>query len=298
MYSAHGSIWATVVFAIVSAFSCASASSQTVKLTGHATDPLLLTHWQSYSNPCAEEVESAFTELPAEAAVAGGAPSFCDSPPAAAPVVKPCDPASRIGTGCDAPKDLVQAELNAMGKAGQKISRAREKVLEILQTENACTAWFQQKDANPAATFRTLSFVLDRHGEEFILESRDLGPLNIFRHPYVAKVTQGDGAYGTITLNPKGAFFSSMGRVLEVRKEGGPSSLRGTRLMRVGPHAGDTLPAQVIALLHEFGHVLDLLPVDQDNVDGKSVQNTHEVLRFCSAEVESRLQRNALGTPR
>lgn len=298
MYSAHGSIWATVVFAIVAALSCEAASSQTVKFAGHPTDPLLLTHLQSYSNPCAEEVGSAFTALRAEATVAGGAPSFCDSPPAAAPAVKPCNPASRSGTECDAPRDLVQAELNAMGKAGQKISRARERVLEILQTENACSAWFQQKDANPAATFRTLSFVLDRHGEEFILESRGLGSQNIFRHPYVAKVTQGDGAYGTITLNPKGAFFFSAARVLEVRKEGGPSSLRGTRLISVGPHAGDTLPAQVIALLHEFGHVLDLLPADLDNVDGKSVQNTHEVLRLCGAEVESRLQRNALATAR
>lgn len=181
-----------------------------------------------------------------------------------------------------------------MGKPGQKISVAREKVFEILRSENACRAWLQEKDSNPAVTFRTLSFELDHHGDEFVLESRDKGSLNIFRNPYVAKVTQGDGAYGMIMLNPKGAFFSSQARVLEVYKEGGPINIRGTRLLHVGPFDGDTLPAQVITLLHEFGHVLDLLPADQDNVDGKSVQNTNEVLRYCSAEIDVLAKRGTL----
>lgn len=181
-----------------------------------------------------------------------------------------------------------------MGKAGQKISRARERVLDILETENACRAWFQEKDSNPAATFRTLSFQLDRHGDDFVLESRDKGPMNIFRSPYVAKVIQGDGPYGVITLNTKGAFFSTQARVLEVRKEGGPANQRGTRLLHVGPYDGDTLAAQVITLLHEFGHVLDLLPADQDNVDGKSVENTNKILRLCGAEVDAPARRGFL----
>jgi hypothetical protein len=174
-----------------------------------------------------------------------------------------------------------------MGKAGQKILRARGKVLEILGTENACSAWFRSKDANPAATFRTLRYQLDLHGEEYILESRDTGPLDLFRNPYVARVIQGDGPYGTVTINPKGAFFAVMARVYEVRKEGGPASMRPTRLLHVGPYEGDTLHAQVVTLLHEFGHVLDILPSDQDNVEGRSVHNTGEVLRNCRAELDS-----------
>jgi len=189
--------------------------------------------------------------------------------------------------GCAVPSDAIRVQLDAMGKAGKKISQAREKVLEILETENACRAWFQEKDSNPAATFRTLSFQLDRHGDNFVLESRDKGPMNIFRNPYVARVIQGGGPYGIITLNTKGAFFSTQAMVLEVRKEGGPLNLRGTRLLHVGPYDGDSLPAQVITLLHEFGHVVDLLPADQDNVDGKSVENTNEVLRLCSAEINA-----------
>src|SRR5262249_31405321 len=149
------------------------------------------------------------------------------------------------------------------------------------------------KDANPAATFRTLSFVLDPRGDEFVREMKDAGPLNIFTSPYVARVMQGDGDHGTITLNPKGAFFSVAARVLEVTREGGPLTVRGTRLLHVGPYDGDSLPAQVTTLLHEFGHVLDLLPVDEHNVDGKSVQNTIEVLHYCRAEIGSMSRRNA-----
>jgi hypothetical protein len=187
----------------------------------------------------------------------------------------------------------VQAKLEAMGKAGQKISRARERVLEILGTENACSAWFRAKDANPAALFRTLRFELDLHGEEFIRASREMGALNL-RNPYVAKVMQGDGAYGRITINTKGAFFSAASQVLEVNKEGGPASMRGARLLHVGPYTGDTLPAQAVTLLHEFGHVIDLLPTDEDNVEGRSVQNTYEVLHYCRAELNLLPKRSTL----
>ncbi len=103
---------------------------------------------------------------------------------------------------------------------------------------------------------------------------------------------QGDGAYGTITINTKGAFFSAASQVREVNKEGGPDSIRGTRLLHVGPYDGDTLTARAVTLLHEFGHVIDLLPPDEDNVEGRSVQNTHEVLRYCRAELNSLTKRS------
>jgi hypothetical protein len=185
-----------------------------------------------------------------------------------------------------------------MGKSGQKILRAREKVLEILQTENACSAWFREKDLNAADIFQTLNFEVDRKGEEFVQESKDVSNMILFRNPYVAKVFQGDGRYATITINTKGAFFYPMAGVVEVWKEGGPLNHRGSRFTNVGPYAGDTMPAQILVLLHEFGHVLDLLPADGNNVDGKSVQNTNEVLRFCRGEIESKGRLGALSTPR
>jgi len=258
---------------------CDIALPQTVSTRAGTGASFLLAHLPSAPERCAKRAGSSAVPR-ADAEVTGDAPSSCGALPPATPTLRP--------------QDLEQVNLEAMGKAGQKISRAREKVLEILGAENACSAWFREKDANPAATFRTLRFELDLHGEEFIRESRDIGALNLFRNPYVAKVTQGDGPYGTVTINPKGAFFSAMARVVETNKEGGPPNMRGVRLLHVGPYAGDTLPVQAVTLLHEFGHVLDILPTDEGNVDGKSVQNTHEVLRYCSAELDLLTKRSTV----
>ena len=185
-----------------------------------------------------------------------------------------------------------------MGKPGQKIMRARERVLEILQSGNACSAWFQERDANPAATFQTLAYDIDHHGEEVVHVLRDTWPESTYRDPYVAKVGQDTGAFATITLNAGGAFFRAQATTVVVSKEGGLGKLGGPRLINVGPYTGDTAPAQTLVLLHEFGHVLNLLPVDFDNEEGKSMQNTAEVLRFCRAEVESKTRRLTLAASR
>jgi len=293
MYSAQPFIRVATTLLIFWMVSCEIALPQTVSTRGGTGASFLLAHLPSAPERCAKSAGSSAVPR-ADGEVAGDAPSSCGALPTAMPAVKPCDAANRAGAGCEEAKELAETNLEAMGKAGRKILRAREKVLEILGTENACSAWFLGKDSNPAAMFRTLRYELDLHGEEYILESRDAGPLDLFRNPYVAKVIQGDGAYGTITINPKGGFFAVMARVFEVRREGGPASMRATRLLHVGPYDGDTLPAQVVTLLHEFGHVLNLLPVDFDNEDGKSVQNTHEVLHHCSGELDSLSKRSTV----
>jgi len=283
------------VFLMLWVVSCevAVAFPQTVPTKESTGASFLLARLPSAPERCAKRAES-FAVPRADGEVAGDAPSSCGAIPAATPALKPCEAAYRVEAGCEEAKDGVQSDLETMGKAGQKILRAREKVLEILGTENGCSAWFRSKDSNPAATFRTLRYELDLHGEEYILESRDAGPLNLFRNPYVARVVQGDGAYGTITINPKGAFFAVMARVFEVNRDGGPANMRATRLLRVGPYDGDTLAAEVVTLLHEFGHVLDILPSDQDNVEGRSVRNTYEVLRNCRAKLDSLSKRGTV----
>jgi len=107
-------------------------------------------------------------------------------------------------------------------------------------------------------------------------------------------VIQGDGANTTITLNEKGAFFRPSARVMGIRKEGGPLDFRGQSTLRVGPYEGATLRAQIVTLLHEFGHALDMLPVDENDVEGKSAKNTQEVLRYCRDEVEGKANRRLL----
>lgn len=271
MSSAHRSVLAVALF-FVSSLPGATAFPQAAKFISHAAEP--------------PPLASAPADKPAIV------------PSVIAPSVNPCNPSSPAKTGCNPLRDLVQEHLESMGKPGQKILRAREKVLEILQAENACSAWFREKDPNPADTFRTLNYAVDRQGEEFILESKDPGNLTIFRNPYVAKVFQADGRYATITINANGAFFNPIAIVLQVWKEGGPIGERRKRATDVGPYAGDSTHAQVLVLLHEFGHVLDILPTDENNVDGKSVRNTNEVLRFCRSEVESKTKRATLSAAR
>jgi hypothetical protein len=185
--------------------------------------------------------------------------------------------------------DAIPEELSALGKAGVKIARAREAVLDILRSDNACTAWIETKDGNPAGTFRTLGFAVDTHGPLDIFASSEDRSIVVMRQPYVARATQDGGAHTIITINAHGAFYRPQGQVLKSPREGGPLLREGTHLLTVGAYEGDTLPAQMVTLLHEFGHIIDLLPEDADNLDGKSMKNTDEVLRHCRAEVEARI---------
>jgi hypothetical protein len=297
MYSAPRSFLAVAVLLMFS-LSGTAAFPQAAKFIRYAADPPPLANLPLGRAPCTRGPGSAVPAPHAATAANSDLGSPCDTPPVNVPSVNPCKAPSPAQIGCRAPRDLVQEDLAAMGKPGQKILRARDRVLEILQTENGCSAWFREKDSNPADTFRTLSFVVDRKGEEFVLEYRNPDDMNIFRSPYVARVFQADGSYATITINMTGAFFSPMARVVEVQKEGGYWSPRGVRVLGVGPYAGDSLHAQILALLHEFGHLVDLLPTDEGDQDGKSAQNTGEVLRFCRAEIESKAKRGALSAAR
>lgn len=189
---------------------------------------------------------------------------------------------------CSETTDTIPAELSALGKAGVKIARAREEILDILRNGNACTDWFASKDASPADTFQSLNFLLDQRGPQDIFESSEAASSVIFRQPYVARATQDGGARTAITINANGAFYRTQGNVLKTVPEGGPFRADGTRVLTVGSYRGGTLPAQIVTLLHEFGHIIDLLPEDADNLDGRSVRNTNEVLRHCSGEVEAR----------
>jgi hypothetical protein len=189
---------------------------------------------------------------------------------------------------CNQAEDTVPAELSALGKPGQKIARAREEVLDILRSQNVCAEWFRSKGEPPAATFQSLGFSLDLHGQQDIFKSVREESLFVVRQPYVAWATQDGGAHTTITINANGAFYRSQGQVLMLGQEGGPLRMEGTRLLTVGVYAGDTLPAQMVTLLHELGHIINLLPEDADDLDGKSLRNTSEVLRHCRTEIEAR----------
>jgi hypothetical protein len=237
-----------------------------------------------FSAPSAPEafcVESALRGTPR-----ASADNACPESVVGAPGV----PSGPRNPACNDSGDPVLAELSSLGKAGVKLARAREEVLEILRSENACTEWFATKDRKPADTFQSLNFLLDQRGPKDVFESNVAASIVIFRQPYVARATQDGGAHTAITINAHGAFYRPQGNALKVVPEGGPVHADGTRLLTVGAYRGDTLPAQMVTLLHEFGHIIDLLPEDAHNLDGKSVRNTDEVLRHCRREVEARSQ--------
>ncbi len=287
MHSAPWSVPA-VVLLFVSSLCSVATYSQTSQFLSREAGSLRFASLSSDANPCEKTSDSASAAPPAEMSRLAGAFTPCDRSPEKDSPFVPCNPAIRTTAGCTASRDSVRNDLNTMGKQGQKILLARQKVLEILQTENACTDWYRGKDADPAAAFRTLTFALDRQGEGYVRYTNEPGEMNVIRSPYVASVIQGEGRYATVTINVNGGFFYPAANVVKSRKDGGPLYFQGSRLLRVGQYAGGTLNAQVVALLHEFGHVIDLLPPDRDDYEGKSRQNTEEVLRFCRAEVESR----------
>jgi hypothetical protein len=190
-------------------------------------------------------------------------------------------------TAADETLDSVAEELSLSGKAGTRIAQVRAEVLYILSSENPCSAWFATKETAPAATFRSLSYFIDWLGPQDISQWEPEPLTFIWRQPYVARTTQDSGSYSEILINANGAFFQTLGKVEKVSREGSPEHTGEARLLLVGPYAGNTPQAQIVTLLHEFGHIIDLLPPDADNLDGKSVRNTDEVLQYCKMEIEA-----------
>lgn len=185
--------------------------------------------------------------------------------------------------------DSVESELLAIGKRGRELLATRNEVLSVLQGNTGCSAWYLSKDPDAVAMFRSLHLALDEHDpglvRKILLPQREL----LYVQPYVARAQQFVGPGSTITVNEHGAFFDDARGVVLVREEGGPASYEPAHMLRVGVYRGGTEEARVLTLLHEFGHVIDLLPLDAGVPDGPeiSMHNTDLVLDHCKAELEA-----------
>jgi hypothetical protein len=286
MYAVRTSVQAAVVLFAVTFFG-SPAFSQSARFFSVEARAMGVPGPASSADPCSVDKNRS---VAARAGDRNGSTSCGDAlakTSAALPAV-PCNPSIRTVTPCPASSDAVRDDLNTMGKQGQLILRARDKALEILETENACTDWYRTRNSDPAAVFRTLTFSVDRKGEAFVRKAPAGDGFEMIYNPYVASVEQDGGPYSTVTLNANGAFFFAAASVVEDRFDGGPLTFHGTRPIQVGPYLGGSFRAQVLVLLHEFGHVIELLPEDREDRDGKSRQNTLDVLRACRAEVESK----------
>jgi len=199
----------------------------------------------------------------------------------------PCGEIRREVSGSRDEEERIQKELLALGRQGEIISRARDQVLKILETENSCTAWFREADPDPAGTFRSVNFALEEDGPSYVFGKKEIGQVEIFKHPHVASSLENAGRNATIRLNVNGAFFKRATAVLEQDRKNGPLWPAGLHALRVASYSGNSVRAQVTTLLHELGHIVGRLPSDDDSWNGQSTRNTDEVLRHCSAEIRS-----------
>ena len=183
--------------------------------------------------------------------------------------------------------DPIRAQLLTMGKPGLTVALARDHVIEILESKNSCSAWFQEVDPNAASTFASLKFVIETNGPQAVLGLRAHSGEMLLKHPYAARALENAGGNSVVVLNAKGAFFVRVAAVLWQEDMSGLFHASGWRYLRVGSYRGDTLAAQITILLHELGHVVGRLPDDSDELSGQSERNTAEVLRFCRAQIKA-----------
>jgi len=184
--------------------------------------------------------------------------------------------------------DPVLDELQGMGDKGLVILRAREEVIEILEGQNGCAAWFGQGEPDSVSKFRSLHYGIDEPGRQDTFRIQAADGRWLYQQPYVASSVEGASAGSTITINGRGAFFQ-LRSPLRMALANGPGQLGSTQLLHIDFYVGGTLHAQVIALLHEFAHIAGLLPADGGNLAGGelSTQNTQIVLRHCRGQVEA-----------
>jgi hypothetical protein len=186
-------------------------------------------------------------------------------------------------------------ELSASGKRTGAIARAREQVLEILQHENACTAWFQGAVSDPAEVFQSLHFELEQTGPSFVYTMKDSEHRQLFKQPWAARSFENGGRNSVIEVNVNGSFFNRNSAVIQLEPSGALPRRVGYYKLTIASFPGDTTEAQITILLHELGHVVGRLPEDGDSWDGRSSRNTSEVLRHCGNETRVAAQNGSRG---
>lgn len=183
-----------------------------------------------------------------------------------------------------ATNDPIRAQLLTKGKPGLAVAQARSGVIEILQSNNSCSVWFQGADPNAASTFASLKFIIETNGPKQVLGLRSGSGEMLLKHPYAAKALENSTV---VVLNANGAFFVRAAPVFQQDNQGGFYRLSGSRELQAGSYTGNTRGAQMTILLHELGHVVGRLPNDSDELSGQSERNTAEVLRFCHKQIKA-----------
>jgi hypothetical protein len=188
--------------------------------------------------------------------------------------------------------DDVSTELTALGERGEVISRVREQTLGVLDSENSCSAWFREVAPDVAEVFQSLHYEIEKDGPGYVQHMRNTDGTNLFKHPWTARTTENSGRDSTIALNPNGAFLRPNLPLVDVDFRGDREwKTGGVHRLIIASYSGNTARAQITILLHELGHVVGRLPVDDDSWNGRSTRNTEEVLRHCKHEINAAAER-------
>jgi hypothetical protein len=187
----------------------------------------------------------------------------------------------------------VRSELSPLGKRGDAIAHARELVLQILHSENGCSQWFEEANAQPSEIFRSLHYQLEDKGPIYVYRMADASGELRFKQPWGARTSQDTGRNSTIRLNRNGPFFSGKSQVIYVNADGHLVGFGGSRQLAVAFYSGNSEEAQILILLHELGHIVGRLPADDDSWDGLSSQNSLQVLRHCKQEIHDVVRKAA-----
>lgn len=203
----------------------------------------------------------------------------------------------RLAARCAMPNVLAPANqahptFYARGPQGTLIERAREHAVQILSSQNACSAWFREADPDAVAVLESLEYVL-RDGPKYVQAYRMDSGETLLRHPYSALTDEGAGRGATVVLNRNGAFFVAATDVFQTQNRNWPGHLMGRRSLTVGNFTGGTLPAQITTLLHELAHIVGRIPDDSDDSTLQSPENTERVLYNCRNAIKSNLRHAA-----
>jgi hypothetical protein len=187
--------------------------------------------------------------------------------------------------------DRVAPELAIMGKRGAVVEDVRERTIALLQTNDACAAWYEEWNPDVADVFRSLHYTIEDDQHSYTLRKYNDRGMQMLKSPWAAHTIQYGGRESMVRLNINGPFFRRISPVLDTGSRRWISPIGHTRL-GVAEFSGDTTEAQITILLHELGHVIGRLPLDTDSWDGQSSRNTVEVLRHCKPEITEAAQKN------
>jgi hypothetical protein len=211
------------------------------------------------------------------------------------PAPRPLSAAPTLAAGEQVPtSEPPNSEFQQLGYQGFVIAVSRRKVLDILREGNSCSAWYAGAEPDPWVKFASLHYRVDGKGEDTAIGDHTAFGL-YYREPYVARAQQSVGAGSIITLNAHGAFFSGRAPA-KVYRDGSPVIQQTSQFLHVAMYPGGSVNAQITTLLHEFGHVVGLLPIDRGDVDSAilSTRNTEVVLSHCRKQIEASANRSVM----